>query len=303
MATENNHFISRFLTKPWEFSERRLRYFEFDSGKFDWDSSDNVFAKEKIYSQKIEDFLNKYVETPFSKFRNSIVGNPDNSIIRQYNVLRAIYLMHSLQALRVSAISSLEARSYLETLAEKDEPWINGLVEAMRPKSQIMVINPLPREFLCVPDIGFFCMWLKDKACVTGHSIGWFIPMHPQFALGILSDTVDQDYLAFLRKQPGLISAASTSFSPEVKRLVLPEDVYQHYDKIDLAQRLMERRRLQQENNKLHLEIRENVKKMYAMAGLYVRQVPQNRFGITEVLTPDQWLAAQQSAQDPSGKV
>src|SRR5262245_39171646 len=42
--TQNSHYISRFLTKPWEGQQRRLHFFDFASGQFDMGPSRHLFA-------------------------------------------------------------------------------------------------------------------------------------------------------------------------------------------------------------------------------------------------------------------
>lgn len=284
MATNNNHFISRFLTQPWEFGQRQLRYFDFETNTFDYASSDVLFAEENIFSQTVEDFLNFYVETPFSKFRNSVIGNPHWSNIRRYEVVRSIFLMICLQGVRVSARINEDARNQLEELATKDDNIINVIVETMRADSEIMTLNPLEREFFCVSDIGIFCLWLRDESSASGLSLGWFIPAHPQVAVGIVSKTIDKAYFEYLRSHEGLISAASMSFSDGMKRIIIPEEIFQVYGSEDLGERFKSRRGILQTNNRLHAEAVQKAQEMYAIAGLTLRRVPHNIFGKFEIV-------------------
>lgn len=56
-VTKNCHYISRFLTKPWEFGERQLRYYDFDEDKFDTKSSRSLFAEDGLNAQQVESWL------------------------------------------------------------------------------------------------------------------------------------------------------------------------------------------------------------------------------------------------------
>ena len=55
--TKNCHFVSRFLTKPWELRDRRLHYYDFDRDVFDESPSKTLFAEEEINTQPVEDWL------------------------------------------------------------------------------------------------------------------------------------------------------------------------------------------------------------------------------------------------------
>ena len=46
--THNCHYISRFLTRPWEFGQRMLRFYDFDTDRFGVSSSRTMFSGEKL---------------------------------------------------------------------------------------------------------------------------------------------------------------------------------------------------------------------------------------------------------------
>lgn len=60
-VVSNCHYVSRFLTKPWEFGDRRLQYFDFDSDAILTASSKVLFSENEAYSGAVESFLSKYI--------------------------------------------------------------------------------------------------------------------------------------------------------------------------------------------------------------------------------------------------
>ncbi|HVV50787.1 MAG TPA: hypothetical protein VHO06_14070 [Polyangia bacterium] len=71
--TRNCHYISRFLTEPWEFDDehgqRQLHYYDFDTDAFDNFSSKNLFAEKDLNSPQVETWLKETLETPLGAVR------------------------------------------------------------------------------------------------------------------------------------------------------------------------------------------------------------------------------------------
>jgi hypothetical protein len=78
-TTHNNcHYVSRLLTTPWEGAQRFLRFYDFDTGRFELQWSRSLFAAEDINSPEVERWLGRMVETPLGAIRNQIAqGNTE----------------------------------------------------------------------------------------------------------------------------------------------------------------------------------------------------------------------------------
>jgi hypothetical protein len=59
MPELNCHFVSRFLTRPWEYDQRRLWYFDFDRKQVCSRSSETLFAAKGTNSLAVEQRLNR----------------------------------------------------------------------------------------------------------------------------------------------------------------------------------------------------------------------------------------------------
>jgi hypothetical protein len=54
MTELNCHFISRFLTKQWEFGKRQLHFYNVRKHRFEHMSSKNLFARPGLNSKILE---------------------------------------------------------------------------------------------------------------------------------------------------------------------------------------------------------------------------------------------------------
>lgn len=70
-VTKNCHYISRFLTRPWEDDQRQLHFYDFDTGTFGVKSSKNLFAESQLNSPTVETWLRDVLETPLGKANQS----------------------------------------------------------------------------------------------------------------------------------------------------------------------------------------------------------------------------------------
>ncbi|MBE7450075.1 MAG: hypothetical protein HS111_14585 [Kofleriaceae bacterium] len=68
-VTENCHYISRMLTKPWEADQRRLHFYDFDTDAWDDGASRYLFSGDRLNAQHVEDWLGRIIEGPLQRSR------------------------------------------------------------------------------------------------------------------------------------------------------------------------------------------------------------------------------------------
>ena len=92
MPDLNSHFVSRFLTKPWEFGQRRLWYYDFDRQDIFHCSSKRLFARRGSSSPEMERRLNELVESPLSGFIQTLTvkSPPGAAEIYDWPLVRAL---------------------------------------------------------------------------------------------------------------------------------------------------------------------------------------------------------------------
>ena len=69
--TKNCHYISRFITKPWEFEDRRgkgqLCYYDFDTDTFESRFAKTLFAETDLNSSVVETWLTEVLESRWER--------------------------------------------------------------------------------------------------------------------------------------------------------------------------------------------------------------------------------------------
>ena len=160
----NCHFVSRFLTKPWEFGQRHLWYYDFDRKQIEKKSSKTLFAQAGRNTAEIEKRLNELIETPISNWITTLVPSDtiDNVEIREWRIFRALNLLLLLQCSRASEKES--HRSKLGQTLSWDETTLNQLVFACQQTHIIVGLRGHPGAPFCYPSHGFFAIPIQQPS-------------------------------------------------------------------------------------------------------------------------------------------
>jgi hypothetical protein len=151
----NSHFVSRFLTEPWEHGQRELWYFDFESGELRARSSRSLFAREGVHSSEIEERLNRYIESPIAAARSRLSASAqDVSQELEWPLFRALSLLLLLQPFR--ATDAPDGPATVEEVLSKPEHDMNGLASAIGDRYRLMRITVHRRAPLYYPADGWF---------------------------------------------------------------------------------------------------------------------------------------------------
>lgn len=177
----NCHFVSRFLTKPWEFGQRQLWYYDFDRKQIEKQSSKTLFAQVGRNTATIEKRLNELIETPISNAITTLVpsGAIDNVEIRERQLFRALNLLLLLQCSRASEKES--HRSKLGQTLSWDEATLDQLVLTCQHTHMIVGLRGHPRASFCYPSHGFFAIPIRQQS--GSFSAIYAIPLTGYFAV------------------------------------------------------------------------------------------------------------------------
>ncbi len=191
MHERNCHFVSRFLTKPWEFGQRRLWCYDFDRKQIDQKSSRSLFAEVGRNTPEIEKCLNELIETPISNAIRTLVpsGAIDNVEIGEWGLFRALNLLLLLQWSRASERES--HRSRLGQALSWDEATLDQLVLACQQTHIVVGLRGDPRAPLCYPSHGLFAVPIR-KQCGSYAAI-YAIPLTEYFAVARVPRDVNMD--------------------------------------------------------------------------------------------------------------
>jgi hypothetical protein len=168
MVVHNSHYVARHLTTPWEFGQRKLWVYEFERDHFSTVSSKRLLTSEAPWDDAIEHYLDRYLESPLSRFLARFHKTRDSNDIKQ-DELRALKLAIVLQVPR-TANDTVD----LGELAEKGEDYLNGLTAALDHRL-LFVHIPLRQESLCFPEHGLIMVPLHGSPPAMG------IALHPSY--------------------------------------------------------------------------------------------------------------------------
>ncbi len=222
--TQHCHYISRFMTKPWEAEQRRLRYFDFTTDSFESSPSSRLFAEDRINSQRVEDWLNRYIETPLAAVRPRLVQG-DPKALDDTRFFRAAVLMVLLQGTRGMSTDDEDARQDLEQAAARDESYVDGLVRAFTERRDLaLIVTVGPGQKLAplfFPSTGLFPLFYRDTSCLSGLAIGFGLPLDLHCALAVMPENRRQT--ADRSRLPSSIANLSVGLRAAT-RVVIPPD-------------------------------------------------------------------------------
>lgn len=242
-VTKNCHFISRFLTKPWELQNRQLWYYDFELDEFRTRSSRSLFAADEINTQRVEDWLKRLIEDPLANVRPKLAAG-DASALDDWRFFRAAALMVWMQGGRSKSVRDEDTRRRLDELASQDDAYIDQLVALIQQDYSLQVVFTVADGQLFAPlffpSTGIFPIVFKDGACISGNSFGLGVPLDVHCSLvATPTDEGTQD----LSRLPS--SIANYSVGPDrATRVVIAPGVQTSGSEEDLRQNLKFLRKL-----------------------------------------------------------
>lgn len=204
----NCHFVSRFLTRPWELDQRQLWYYDFDTKQIGRRSSRSLFAEVGRNTAEIEGSLNRSIETPISNAITTLVpsGAIDNVEIGDWRLFRALNLLLLLQWSRASEREPYRSRAG-ETLSW-DETTLDQLVVACQQTHIIVGLCGDPRAPLCYPSHGLFAVPIRRRS--GSYAAIFAIPLTEYHAVARVPREVDMnDVFQTTTRQGGYLSNCS----------------------------------------------------------------------------------------------
>jgi len=219
MPQLNCHFVSRFLTRPWEHDDRRLTYFDFRDGGIHTQSSRTLFAAMEANTQQVEARLDAIIETPIAQAMTRLtdVGPGDRQEGLEWRIFRALALLMMLQPLRAPGVGG--RNETLEATVQRTDEELDQIAEAARQSYHLGRITLRPDAALLYPAAGFFPIVAQDvhgnwRKCVA-------IPMALRHVAIAAPGEVDWDAAATLwaANGGGMLSNLSVGTSD---RVVLP---------------------------------------------------------------------------------
>lgn len=237
-VTRNCHYISKSLTRPWEADQRRLLFYDFDTGRFATGYAASLFAADGLNPQHVETWLDRTIEGPLSVCRRKLEAG-ETDALEEWTFYRAATLMLWLQGTRVRSIGDQDARRDLESLANRPIEETDQLAIAMRQEYDLSLVIGPAREPLLFPSSGLFPITYPDTGCISGNSVALGLPLSTSSALIALPR--DQAGVRDVSRIPALISMLSIGVT-NARKVVIPPSVLAEHDEAQLARTLVEMR-------------------------------------------------------------
>ena len=142
----NDHYIPQFLTRPWEFGERRLRVFDFCTRSFEDEQVKHLFAKRDLNSPALEKWFQRTIETPVGAFATRLRRGEHRDPSQDWTTLRALALLFLLNPQRIQEARWPEAiPEPLEDFATWPVSKLDDFVRAIFLKFKVGLVT-VPRE-------------------------------------------------------------------------------------------------------------------------------------------------------------
>lgn len=242
----NSHFVSRFLTKRWEFGQRRLWYYDFDRKWIAHESSEKLFARRRGSSRQMEQRLNGLVETPLSKAINSLTGDSrlGKNEVQDWLVVRALCVIFLLQAIRPS--DQEPHRLELEKILRADDKTIDQLAATFYNTYAMVQLQAHPHAPLFYPSNGVFIVPV-DVQRPSLHFI-LAIPLTPRDLVVSIPRDIDIPHAleTLTAGKGGYLT--NTSVGTAARRVVIHPDIVENYDQTEMAAAIEQNRARNSDN-------------------------------------------------------
>jgi hypothetical protein len=210
----NNHYIPKWMTKPWEFKGGMLKYYDFDTGKISEASREILFAKPDIYSASLEKLLNERAENSLASQVQKLCTTDEP--LPNYHAFRTSIFAILLMSARIKGSQGdLEA---LEQFQKFSRPSLDSLTELTKKSFELIRIKIIPPAIFFFPSTGIFGFPVRtDK----GYEFGFGLPLSPFVAIALVPKNRignSPDDLI----QRGVIAAFSTGLDPHCTKVVIP---------------------------------------------------------------------------------
>jgi len=234
----NCHFVSRFLTQPWEHGQRMLWHYDFSDGSLKSCSSRSLFAATGANSADVEARLNAFVETPIAAARTGLwAGASEVSPSLEWPLFRALALLLLLQPFRAS--TSPEGPQTLEETLSRQEPEIDGLAHAIGSRYRLMRVTIGSQSRLLYPSDGWFPLVAEPTEGPCAFAIA--IPLSPRHAfIGVPVTVPPQQTEVWTMNGAGLV--ANYSVGHRSRQVVVHPDVASSLSSSAIAERIREAR-------------------------------------------------------------
>jgi hypothetical protein len=215
----NDHYISRFLTKPWEVGQRQLWFYDFKTDSFGRRSSESLFAEDGLHSQETGDRLNELIETPVSLHRAETVNGDGILTIpgKNWKVFRALVALIRLQPQRHLDKEGAERRFTLDDMIGQGENFLDGLAAKTQEEYTLIAVTLRDGAFqMSFTDAVYFPIPMVGSEPVLA------MPLTPGHFIALPRKGYQKSSLEEWLRSDSSISAFSIGLGGSAQRVIVP---------------------------------------------------------------------------------
>lgn len=236
----NSHFVSRFLTRPWEFGQRLLWYYDFDTDRFARHSSRTLFAAVGLNSPEVERRLDELIETPISNARENLLrpGGGEAAVDLEWPLFRALALLLLLQPFRVAEPAA--GLSTLEEIVSRPDADVDAIATSISERYRLSRFTVAPELPLIYPSAGYFPLvgQRREGGCATALAI----PLSPSHVVVGEPRGVEWESGPDVWRMNGCAFIANHSVGHQSRRVVIHPNAMERVPHAELRSQILEMR-------------------------------------------------------------
>ena len=207
---QNQHYISKVQTKPWEAPGRQLHYFDFATNRLCVEHAESLFAKDDLWSSELEMVFNKRFEMRFVDDVRKFIDSAGSHVRLTKDSFKAILLLHIFNVMR--SMKTHLTISSIEEFSRFSDERVDQEIDAFIKPYEFLRIPLDPKYRMFFLELGFFHVPL-NMIGTSEMDVGFAVPLHPYYALGIfpkgydsraLNELIESSETLFLKLSVGM---------------------------------------------------------------------------------------------------
>jgi hypothetical protein len=208
-----DHYIPRCLTRPWHderIGRSSLRVFDFESRVFTVRNAERFFARRGLNAPATEQYLNRYIETPFAETQDALRAAAPNLERMQaaFDLLPATALvgLYWLQIQRIRDAHRPRTEFHLDEFARRGYQWLEQFSAAVFERYEPLLYGVTSALFF--PETAIFMVPM------IGQMPAMALPIDTGIALVFADRRVDRQQLDGFMTRPRMARRARSESQP-----------------------------------------------------------------------------------------
>ena len=221
---DSDHYIPRFLTRPWQRGNGHLRYFDFRTRTFGMKKAKKLFAARGLNDRETERFLCKYVENPVAAFQDTLCKADDPEAVFNRAPLSALTALfwhqtQRLQDFRDKRSGQRTGPSRMQELAKRGAQYLDQLSAAFWESDEPLLLSVAADEVIFFPESCFVVMPMLGQRPVLA------LPLSPRLLVAFADRSANREQIHTNLRLRGRMTALSLGVSRRFHRVIIPPTI------------------------------------------------------------------------------